>query len=325
MRDAIPGDGAGRAALLAAAFAAVVAAASWIDLSGTLLGRALLPAIGSTFGTAADGTPHGARLVVGLVAAVLLAANVLAIRLLPFRLQVAVVWLELLALALAFFAGFDLSYAFIADRLPFLVFQGAAMTVYVSVVSIVLSCVVALVAALARISRSGPALAVATFYISFFRGTPLLLQIYLIYLGLPQLGLVMEAVPAGILALTLCYGAYMAEIFRAGIEGVPRGQREAAMALGLRERLVMRKVILPQAFRIVVPPIGNQFIAMLKDSSLVSVMGVWELMFVARTQGRSEFRHLEMLITAALIYWALSMVFELIQSRIEARFRVAQR
>jgi polar amino acid transport system permease protein len=112
----------------------------------------------------------------------------------------------------------------------------------------------------------------------------------------------------------------MAEIFRAGIEGVPHGQREAARALGLKEGLILRKIVLPQAMRLIVPPVGNQFIAMLKDSSLVSVMGVWELTFIARTAGRAEFRHLEMLITAALIYWLLSIVFEIVQSRLEAYY-----
>ncbi len=116
---------------------------------------------------------------------------------------------------------------------------------------------------------------------TFFRGTPLLLQVYLIYLGLPQIGVTLPAVPSGVIALSLCYGAYMAEIFRAGIEGVPHGQREAARALGLKEGLILRKIVLPQAMRLIVPPVGNQFIAMLKDSSLVSVMGVWELTFVA--------------------------------------------
>jgi len=148
-----------------------------------------------------------------------------------------------------------------------------------------------------------------------------LLQVYLIYLGLPQLGFVFSAVPSGIAALSLCYGAYMAEIFRAGIQAVPKGQGEAGTALGLPSGLVMRKIMLPQAIKIIIPPTGNQFIAMLKDSSLVSVMGVWELMFLARTQGRAEFKNLEMLVTAALVYWALSAVFEVIQARIERHYR----
>ena len=161
------------------------------------------------------------------------------------------------------------------------------------------------------------------FYTSLFRGVPLLMQIYLIYLGLPQLGIVVDAVPAGVAALSLCYGAYMTEIFRAGIESVPRGQWEAARALGLSRGDTLTRVILPQAMRMIIPPTGNQFIAMLKDSALVSVVGVWELMYLARTQGQSEFRHIEMMLTASLIYWAFSMLLELVQSRIERRFGVA--
>ena len=140
-------------------------------------------------------------------------------------------------------------------------------------------------------STNGFAIAIASFYTSFFRGVPLLIQIYLIYLGIPQLGYVVGAVPAGVLALSLCYGAYMTEIFRAGISSIPRGQWEASRAIGLTPWQTMSRVILPQSMRLIIPPTGNQFISMLKDSSLVSVIGVWELMFLARTQGRAEFRH----------------------------------
>jgi polar amino acid transport system permease protein len=297
-------------------FLGVVLAAAAIDLTDTALGRALLPAFGSTIGV--DGG-MAARILIGIVLGVLAVLNLLVLTLLPFRWQVLLMWAELLILFLAFFTSFDLSYPFIWSRLIYLI-EGAGYTVYVSLISIFFACVLALMGALARLSRSGPAFGIATFYISFFRGTPLLLQVYLIYLGLPQIGLTLPAIPSGVIALSLCYGAYMAEIFRAGIEGVPQGQREAARALGLKEGLILRKIVLPQAMRLIVPPVGNQFIAMLKDSSLVSVMGVWELTFVARTAGRAEFRHLEMLITAALIYWLLSIVFEIIQVRLEIHY-----
>lgn len=294
----------------------VALAAAVIDLTDTALGRALVPAFGSTLGI---GGGIVARILIGIVLGVLALLNLLLLKLLPFRWQVPLMWLELLVLFLAFFASFDLSYPFIWSRLIFLI-RAAGVTVYISLLSIFCACVLALCGALARLSRSGPAFGIATFYISFFRGTPLLLQVYLIYLGLPQIGIALPAVPSGVIALSLCYGAYMAEIFRAGIEGVPHGQREAARALGLKEGLILRKIVLPQAMRLILPPVGNQFIAMLKDSSLVSVMGVWELTFVARTSGRAEFRHFEMLITAALIYWIMSIAFELIQVRLEAYY-----
>jgi polar amino acid transport system permease protein len=298
-------------------FATVAGFALWIDLTDTMLGRALGPALVSITGSESGWL---ARLNVALFLAAIVSINVVIVRALPFRWQVGIVWAELLIVFLAFFYSFDLSFPFIFERIGFLITQGAVTTVYISMVSIIVASVLALTAALARLSLSGPAYGIATFYISFFRGTPLLLQVYMIYLGLPQLGLFLDAVPSGIIALSLCYGAYMAEIFRAGIQGVPAGQREAAMALGLKGGLIMRKVILPQAMRLIIPPTGNQFISMLKDSSLVSVMGVWELMYLARTEGRAEFRIIEMLITAAIIYWIISFSFELIQARIERHY-----
>ena len=209
------------------------------------------------------------------------------------------------------------SFSFIARKIGFLITQGTVTTLYISAISIVIATVIALIGAIAKLSKNGVIYGLSTFYTSLFRGLPLLMQIYIIYLGLPQIGYVIGAIPAGILALSLCYGAYMTEIFRAGIESIPRGQTEGATALGLGSAQTMWLVILPQAMRIIIPPTGNQFIAMLKDSSLVSVIGVWELMYVARTQGQTEFRHIEMLITASMIYWMLSISFEFAQSRIE--------
>ncbi|WP_421784142.1 amino acid ABC transporter permease [Kiloniella litopenaei] len=246
-----------------------------------------------------------------------LTLNVILVALLPFRFQVLIFFSELLCLFLAFFYSFDLSFSFIIERLPLLIFTGLGYTLFITSVSIICASVLAMIGALARLSKNGPAYALSTFYVSFFRGTPLLLQVYLIYLGLPQMGVTLDAIPSGIIALSLCYGAYMTEIFRSGIQSVGEGQAEAATALGMKKWQVMYKVILPQAIRIIVPPTGNNFISMLKDSSLVSAMGVMELMYLARTLGRSEFKHFEMLITAALIYWFVSFLFELVQARIE--------
>jgi len=263
----------------------------------------------------------------GIMAAAIV-LNFVLIKRLPNRTQLYVTWVELLVLFLYFFYSFDLSYDFIWSRLPHLLgfglksgfLMGAALTIFICAVSIAFSTILALIAALARLSNNGMALGISTFYISFFRGTPLLLQILLVYLGLPQIGIILDPIPAAIIALSLCYGAYMAEIFRAGIQAIPAGQREAAIALGLTDSQVMRLVIFPQAIRLIVPPTGNQFIAMLKDSSLVSVLGAWELMYMSRTHGRAEFKYMEMLISAALIYWMLSIGFELVQARIERKF-----
>ena len=264
--------------------------------------------------------PVAGQLVSALMIALIVAANWKALRQLPRRHQVIGVWIELFALLMLFFYSFDLSFTFIVKKIGFLISQGVVTTLYISAISIVIATVIALAGAIAKLSSNGVVYGLATFYTSLFRGLPLLMQIYIIYLGLPQVGYVISAVPAGILALSLCYGAYMTEIFRAGIQSINRGQTEGATALGLSPTQTMALVILPQAMRVIIPPTGNQFIAMLKDSSLVSVVGVWEIMYLARTLGQTEFRHIEMLITASMIYWILSICLEFAQSRIEERF-----
>lgn len=311
-----------------ALFAGIGLALGLLGIGGTRAGGLFAPLFGGAVG---PGTEPGlaANLAVGLLVALVLLANVQLLRLASFRTQVVIIWIELALLFYAFVGSFDRDFGvwFESGRsgqtnLAYLVTTGAVTTLYVSLISIFIACCFAMAAALARLSRSGPAYAASTFYISFFRGTPLLLQVYLIYLGLPTLGpqFAMDAVPSGILALSLCYGAYMAEIFRAGIMGVPDGQHDAAKALGLPTGLTFRKIIFPQAMRLIVPPTGNQFIAMLKDSSLVSVMGVWELTRTAQIIGKRDFRVFEMLIAAAIIYWIMSICFELIQSRIERHY-----
>ena len=251
-----------------------------------------------------------------------------------FRLRVGLVWAAMLGGFVAFVAGFDLQLGFVREKLPFLLglhltpegmLQGVPLTLLVCLASMLGSVVLGFAAALGRISGSALAYGVATFYTSFFRGTPLLLQILLIYLGLPQLGPVPEALPSGIVALSLCYGAYLSEIFRSAILAIGAGQWQAGLALGMSRGAVLRHLILPQAAKIAIPPTGAMFISMLKDSSLVSVMGLWEVMFLAQSFGRSSYRYMEMLITAALIYWLLSIALELVQGRLEARFHGGQR
>ncbi|MCH5487407.1 amino acid ABC transporter permease [Pseudomonas syringae] len=250
-------------------------------------------------------------------------------RVFGFRTRLYLTWLAMFVLFAGFFLSFDLKLSIILDKLPNLIglhlapngfLQGAALTLFVSVCSIVVSVVLGFVTALARLSSSAVAFGIASFYASFFRGTPLLIQILLIYLGLPQLGIVPGAITAGAIALSLNYGAYLSEIFRAGIIGVSVGQREAALALALRPTQIFWRVTLPQAMRTIIPPTTNQFISMLKDSSLISVMGVWEVMFLAQSYGRSSYRYIEMLTTAAVLYWIMSIGLELLQSRLERHY-----
>ena len=246
-----------------------------------------------------------------------------------FRTRLYLTWVVMLVLFASFFLSFDLKFSIILDKLPNLLgvhlapngfLQGAVLTLFLCLCSIVASSLLGFITALARLSSSAVAFGIASFYASFFRGTPLLIQILLIYLGLPQLGVVPGAIAAGIIALSLNYGAYLSEIFRAGILGVPNGQREASLALGLSETVIFWRVTLPQAMRTIIPPTTNQFISMLKDSSLISVMGVWEVMFLAQSYGRSSYRYIEMLTTAAIIYWLMSIGLELIQARMERHY-----
>ena len=227
--------------------------------------------------------------------------------------------------------------------------EGAINTVALTVISIVLASILALLGALGRLSKKMtfkqawarygswaymwrmalgriPYL-IATFYTSLFRGTPLLLQIIFIYQVTPEviqrLGFSPEYNPpafwAGVAALSLNYGAYLTEVFRAGIQAVPKGQTEAAWALGLSSWQTSRRIVLPQAFKIVIPAVGNDFIALIKDTSLVSVITVEELLRRAQLAGAATFNFLSTLVVAAAFYWALTIFFSFWQAKLERR------
>ena len=286
------------------------------NFTNTIFGEFLSPVIGNPEESGLFG-----RFVVSFVLSVIFVLNLLAISFARIKIQILIVWFELFLLFLAFAYSFDLKLSFIQSRIGLMISKGLFTTIYISAVSIVIATAIAIVGAIAKLSNNGFAYAIASFYTSLFRGLPLLLQVYLIYKGLPQLGFMVDAIPSGIAALSLCYGAYMTEIFRAGIQSIPKGQWEASRALGFKSGLILRKIILPQSIPIIVPPTGNQFIAMLKDSSLVSVLGIWELMYLAKTLGQRDFRHMEMLLTAAMIYWGLTIILEMIQARIERKYQ----
>lgn len=236
-----------------------------------------------------------------------------------FRLVFLVVWIVLVGgfVAGLYAAGY-IEPDWISRNAPFIL-GGIPVTVIVCLASIVLATFLALIGSLGRLSPLPVIYAVATLYVSIVRGTPLVVQLFFIYFALPEVGVILPSIPSGIVALGFNYGAYMTEIFRAGIEAVPGGQREAAQALGMPERLVMRRIVLPQAARIVTPAIGNEFIAMIKDSALVSFIGVQELLWRADRAGTRDARSLQALLLAALVYWLLTIVFSFFQERLERR------
>lgn len=241
-----------------------------------------------------------------------------------FRVLFVVTWLVLVGgLALAIAQTGRVHMDFIVEWAPFIL-GGVPITIFVSVMSIIFAVAFAVLGALGRLSGKAPIYAIASLYVSLVRGTPLILQIIFVYLALPQFGIVLPALAAGIFALSFNYGAYMTEIFRAGIQAIPRGQLEAAAALGMTDRMTMRRIILPQAIRIVIPAIGNEFIAMIKDSALVTYVGIQETFWRATTTGSRNFRTFETLLIAALIYWTLTIVFSAVQERIEKRMRESE-
>lgn len=239
-----------------------------------------------------------------------------------FRIFFVVTWLFLIGMIVGgLFAAGRIDIDFLSEWAPYIL-GGITITIFVSFVSILLAIVFAVLGALGRLSPRPVVFALASFYVSLVRGTPLIVQILFIFLALPQIWPGFALVPTialGIFALAFNYGAYMTEVFRAGIQAVPRGQTEAAAALGMTDRVTLRRIILPQAVRIVTPAIGNEFIAMTKDSALVSLMAVQELLWRAQRVGQSNFRSLETLLLAAAVYWGLTVVFSFFQDRLEKR------
>ncbi len=247
-------------------------------------------------------------------------------------IKIGVVWFALVAIIFFVLLQLRIDTVYAFEHLNF-VLQGVFVTIGVSIASIFFATILALFGALGRLSNSSIAQGISGLYVSIIRGTPLLIQIYLIYLGLPQLGMqlnayglntlgrlfTLSAIQSGILALSMNYGAYMTEIFRAGIQSIAHGQREAAQSIGMTNWQMMRRVILPQAVRVIIPDIGNQFIAMQKDSALVSLMGIWEITYRANRLARQESKFIEMLLMAALTYWVLTIVSSWLEGRLERR------
>lgn len=160
---------------------------------------------------------------------------------------------------------------------------------------------------------------IAFMYVSVFRGTPLLVQILLIYFGLPYYGIVFSPVSSALLALTLFAAAYLSENFRAGINAVDPGQWEASLAMGMSYWTCLKRIILPQAFRISLPPVGSRLIGLIKDTSLASTVTVVEMTRVAEQVGAATFRYMEMFLMIGLIYWLINQILTLIQTYLEGR------
>ncbi len=198
--------------------------------------------------------------------------------------------------------------------------DGILSTFVVTVLSIVFALIVGLFTGLGRIARNRVINRAATIYVEVVRGIPLLVQLFYIYYALGKIVQVPRLV-AAVTAMTVCYGAYLGEIFRAGIQSVPKGQMEAALALGMSRVQAIRRIILPQTIRIVLPPVGNEFIALLKDSSLVSILAVADLLRRGREYASVTFFYFETYTVVALVYLILTLFFSRLVAMMEERLQ----
>ena len=218
--------------------------------------------------------------------------------------------------------------AFVADVRDWWpnLWQGLQLTVLLTFAGMALALVVGMALALARLDKRRRWLCVpAAAFVEVIRGSPLLLQLFYIYYVAPFFGLRMSALQAGVLGLGINYGAYLSEVFRAGVEAVDGGQWEAARALGMRAGVYMPRVILPQAIRVVIPPLGNYFISCFKDTALVSTISIGELMFRGQLLAAENFKYLQIYSIIFLLYLAISYPASLGVRALEHHFRIDRR
>ncbi|AJP57248.1 ABC transporter permease [Pandoraea vervacti] len=211
-----------------------------------------------------------------------------------------------------------------AQSLPVLL-QGTVLTIKFALMSMVFGLAIGILVAVMGIGKVRVLRAIARAYVSIMRGTPLLVQIFVIYYGLPGIGISLEPTPAGVLTLSLNVGAYLSESMRGALEGMPRGQWLAAYSLGLSYWQTLRYIIAPQALRIAVPSLGNSLISLIKDTSLVSVITVTELLRSAQEVIASTYQPLPLYLACAAIYWVLSTGLSALQRRIEKRLALPAR
>ncbi|GAE33491.1 amino acid ABC transporter permease [Halalkalibacter akibai] len=214
----------------------------------------------------------------------------------------------------------NLDFSQIVPHIPFLL-QGIGVTLQFVSAALVLGLVLGIILSILKIGRFRVLRWFADAYTSVFRGTPLILQLSIIYFGIPQFGFDISAYVAGVLAFGLNSAAYVSEIIRAGIQAVDKGQKEAAEALGIPYRPTMLRIILPQAFRNILPALFNEFINLTKESAIVSIIGVMDLMRRAQVLNAQIYRYFEALLFVGLIYYLLVMVLTIIGRLIERRLQ----
>ncbi len=192
-------------------------------------------------------------------------------------------------------------------------------TLPLTLISFFFGIILAVLTALARISTNKPLQIIARIYVSAIRGTPLLVQLFILFYGLPTVGIVIDPFPAAVFGFTLNVGAYASEVIRASILSIPKGQWEAAHTIGMNYFQTLRRIILPQATRVSIPPLSNTFISLVKDTSLASLILVTEMFRRAQEIASANYEFLLLYTEAAIIYWIICFILSLIQDRIEHR------
>lgn len=205
---------------------------------------------------------------------------------------------------------------FTSSFLPLLK-AGLTYTLFLTLISFALGLVVALFTALARISNIKPLVAISSFYVWIIRGTPLLVQLFIIFYGLPSVGIILDPLTAGVIGFTLSVGAYNSEVIRAAILSIPKGQWEASYSLGMTDGQALKRIVLPQAARVSIPPLSNSFISLVKDTSLAAAITVTEMFQIAQRITATTYEPLLLYSEAALIYLMICTVLTLVQSKIE--------
>jgi L-cystine transport system permease protein len=197
---------------------------------------------------------------------------------------------------------------------------GIYFTIPLTLITFTLGLILAFFVALARLSNIKPLVAIARFYVWIFRGTPLLVQIFILFFGLPSLGMTLDPFPAAVIAFTLNKGAYSSEIIRAAILSIPKGQWEAASSIGMTRSQAMRRIIVPQAVRVSLPPLGNSFISLVKDTSLAATITVTEMFQKGQQIAAATYEPLWLYIEVAFIYLFFSTILSYFQNYLEDRF-----
>ena len=214
-----------------------------------------------------------------------------------------------------------LDFSFLKEYFPVFL-EGAKWTLIISAITVILGALLGTILCFMKRSKFSifkVLRVISTAYVEVIRGTPLLLQIYIVYFGLPSFGIQLEVLPSCIIAISLNSAAYVSEIIRAGIDAVDKGQLEAARSLGMTEGMAMRLIILPQAIKNILPAIGNEFVAIIKESSMASTIGVAELMYSSKIVTGATYKGFEPLIVIAMFYFVMTFSLGRVMSYVEKR------